>query len=218
MLNIEILLKSVSSEEREGLQKILDSKSNEPKDIIEDFWYNCQSIFGYTFGSEPPYNEILLKVCKKLKITESQNQIDEEIEILIAQKVMKTVWEKMTPEQRNKLDKKLRETSEKYDKGGALASSVSVFGALTAAQLSGFGVYLLASTTLGAITGAIGLTLPFAVYTSMSSAIAIVIGPVGWIGAGLFAIWKLTGPNYKKLIPAIIYISALRAKEEGDFK
>ncbi len=81
---------------------------------------------------------------------------------------------------------------------------------LTAAQLSGFGVYLLASTTLGAITGAIGITLPFAVYTAMSSAIAVIIGPVGWIGAGLFAVWQLTGANYKKLIPAILFVCALR--------
>ena len=217
MKKIEILLKSVSGDEREGLQKILQSKSNAPKDIIEDFWYNCQSIFGYTFGSEPSYNKILLKVCKKLKITEVQNRSDEEIEICIAQLVMKTVWDKMNPEQREEFEKKLRETSEKYDKSSSLVSSASIFGALTAAQLSGFGVYLLASTTLGAITGAVGLTLPFAVYTTMSSAIAVVIGPVGWIGAGLFAIWKLTGPNFKKLIPAIIYISALRAKEEGGF-
>ena len=218
MKNIEALLKSVTSEDREGLKEILKSKSIEPKDIIDEFWYNCQSIFGYTFGSEPSYHNILLKVCKKLTITDAHTRSDEKNEILIAQKVMKTVWEKMNSEQKEEFEKKLRETSEKYDKSGSLASSASIFGALTAAQLSGFGVYLLASTTLGAITGAIGLTLPFAVYTTMSSAIAVIIGPVGWIGAGLFAIWKLTGANYKKLIPAIIYISALRSKIEGNYK
>ena len=46
-------------------------------------------------------------------------------------------------------------------------------------------------------------------------AIAALIGPVGWVGAGLFAIWKLTGPNYKKLIPAILYVSILRNKYAG---
>jgi uncharacterized protein YaaW (UPF0174 family) len=51
----------------------------------------------------------------------------------------------------------------------------------------------------------------------MSSAIAVIIGPVGWLGAGLFAIWKLTDANYKRLIPAILYVSALRAKQQGNF-
>ena len=88
-----------------------------------------------------------------------------------------------------------------------------MFGALTAAQLSGFGVYLLASTSLGALTATLGVTLPFAVYTTMSSTIAALIGPVGWIGAGLFTIWKLTGPNYKRLIPAILYVVMLRSKQ-----
>ncbi|MBU7587572.1 MAG: hypothetical protein KAF91_32910, partial [Nostoc sp. TH1S01] len=61
------------------------------------------------------------------------------------------------------------------------------------------------------------LNLPFVAYTTMSSTIAVIIGPVGWIGAGLFTAWQLTSPNYKRLIPAIIYICALRAKLDGGF-
>lgn len=83
--------------------------------------------------------------------------------------------------------------------------------------MSGFGIYLLASTTLGTLTGVIGITLPFVVYTTMSSAIAVIIGPVGWIGAGLFTLWQLTSPSYKRVIPAILYICALRARLDGGF-
>ena len=32
---------------------------------------------------------------------------------------------------------------------------------------------------------------------------------------GLFTIWKLTGPNYKRLIPAILYVAMLRSKQSG---
>ena len=42
----------------------------------------------------------------------------------------------------------------------------------------------MASTLVGGLTSAIGLTLPFAFYTGMSSVLSIVTGPVGWI-AGL---------------------------------
>ncbi len=138
----------------------------------------------------------------------------QDLEILIAQKVLRTVWEQMTPEQRVEMEAELRQMAQQFDKGGALAASTSIFATLTAAKLSGFGVYLLASTSLGALTGVIGVTLPFAVYTTMSSAIAVILGPVGWIGAGLFAIWKLTGANYKRLIPAVLYVSVLRAQQE----
>ena len=92
----------------------------------------------------------------------------------------------------------MKKTAQKFDKGGALLGSASIFGALTAARLSGFGVYLLASTSLSALTTAASLTLPFAVYTTMSSAIAVIIGPAGWGAAALYVIWKLTGPNYKR--------------------
>ena len=65
-------------------------------------------------------------------------------------------------------------TSKKIGKSGELITGAGVFGALTAAQLSGFGVYLLASTALGAITSTLGLTLPFVAYTTMSSAISVI--------------------------------------------
>jgi uncharacterized protein YaaW (UPF0174 family) len=132
----------------------------------------------------------------------------------MAKKVMKTVWEKMTPEQRRQMEREWQKTAAEFDKSGSLAGSASIFAALTASQLSGFGIYLLATTSLGALTGVIGITLPFAVYTAMTTAIAVIIGPVGWIGAGLFALWALSGPNYKKLIPAILYVCALRSQQD----
>ena len=132
----------------------------------------------------------------------------EELEVEIARKVLETAWNKMTPEQREELEAELRRVAQEFDESGELTGSASIFAALTDSQLSKFGVYLLSSTTLGTLKDVVGitLTLPF-----------IILGPVGWIGAGMFAIWKLTGANYKRLIPAILYVSALRAKQQGDF-
>ena len=135
----------------------------------------------------------------------------------MAQKVMETMWEKMTPQQKREMEEQLRKTASQFDKGGELLGSSSIFLALTTAKLSGFSIYLLASTSLGALTGMIGITLPFVVYTTMSSTIALVLGPVGWIGAGLFTIWQLSEPSYKRVIPAILYICVLRARLDGGF-
>lgn len=211
------LLSRASSEELTGLAEILKASSSNIDDILEAFYWNSQSILPYFIGNKPTYKEIVKQVSKKLKVKYKKYETASEIEIKIAQKVMETIWEKMTPEQRIEMEEELRKTAKKFDKIEDLFKVSSMFVALKVAGLSGFKVYLLASTALGATTGFMGITLPFAVYTTMSRAIAVVIGPVGWIGAGLFSVWQLTGPNYKKLTSAILYICALRAKLDGGF-
>jgi uncharacterized protein YaaW (UPF0174 family) len=71
-----------------------------------------------------------------------------------------------------------------------------------------------ASTALAGITGALGITLPFVAYTGLSTAIATALGPIGWIGAGILAVFTLSGPNDRKLVPTIVYIAMLRADME----
>ena len=209
------ILAKATPEERSALKKILEAESRRPKHIYEGFWWQSQSTFDYYLEeSGPSYSKIVCQVAEKLEIEHFGVKL-EDIEIEIARKVFQTAWEKMTPEQRLELEDKLQEVTQEFDKGGELLGSASIFAALIAAKLSGFGVYLLASTALGTLTSIIGVTLPFAVYTTMSTAIGVILGPVGWIGAGLFAIWCLTGANYEKLIPAILYVSALRAKQQG---
>ena len=207
------LLDKATPRERGALAEILEAESPHPEHIMEAFRWNCQSIFGYLVGSEPTYSQIVQQVAEKLDINPVGMMV-EELEIEIARKVLNTAWEKMTPEQRVEMEAELRRVAQEFDKGEALAESASIFAVLMGGtQLSRYGVYLLSSTTLGTLTDVIGVTLPFMV----SRAIAIIIGPVGWIGAALFAIWKLTGANYKRLIPAILYVSALRAKQQGNF-
>ena len=206
------LLAKATPKERRALAEILEAESPHPEHIVEAFRWNCQSIFGYLTGSEPTYSQIVQQVAEKLDINPVGMMV-EELEVEIARKVLKTAWEKMSPEETEKIEAELRQAAQKFDKDEALTESASIFAVLMGAQLSSYGVYLLSSTTLGTLTGVIGVTLPFMV----SRAIAIIIGPVGWIGAALFAIWKLTGANYKRLIPAILYVSALRAKQQGNF-
>lgn len=75
----------------------------------------------------------------------------------------------------------------------------------------------MASTTaLGFITHAVGMSLPFAAYTTLTSTIAFIIGPAGWLGIGLWGFISLTGADWKKLIPAVLYIAHVNsAKKQG---
>jgi hypothetical protein len=60
-----------------------------------------------------------------------------------------------------------------------LKSGVPVAG-IAALQAGGFGTYLALSTIMHAVfTGVLGITLPFAAYTTASSAMSVVMGPVG---------------------------------------
>ena len=214
MHDLRPILDQASGEERRGLAKLLDMHepyhSNAIMDCLEK---ESQSVFGNLFGSRREYREIVCQVADKLGVWYGRVETTERIETKVAQKVLRTVWEKMTPAQRQQMEEALKKAAQEFD-GSGLGQSASVLAALLAGKLSGFGVYLLASTSLGAVTGVLGFTLPFAVYTTMSSTIAVVLGPVGWIGAGLFVLWKLTGANYKRLVPAILYIAMLRANQQ----
>jgi hypothetical protein len=70
---------------------------------------------------------------------------------------------------------------------------------------------MLGSTVLGAINGALGLGLGFGAFTGLASLISTVIGPLGWTALGLFTVLKLGSPNYKKLLPAVVFIATQRA-------
>ncbi|BAY12332.1 YaaW family protein [Calothrix sp. NIES-2098] len=221
MDDLKYLLNRASFEERKALADILKASQPTANSIVDRLCEKSQDTVSYVFNEifddHPSYQKIVRRAAKKLKIKCEKYEPASEMEVKIAQKVMVTMLEKMTPEQKREMEQQLRKTASQFDKGTELLGSTSIFLALTSAKLSGFSIYLLASTTLGTLTGVIGVTLPFVVYTTMSSAIAIIIGPVGWIGAGLFSIWQLTEPSYKRVIPAILFICALRARLDGGF-
>jgi hypothetical protein len=55
-------------------------------------------------------------------------------------------------------------------------------------ELSGFGIYLATTTGLGALSTAIGVTFPWAVYQGATTALGVALGPVGWVLAGSAAV------------------------------
>jgi uncharacterized protein YaaW (UPF0174 family) len=216
MDELQQLLKKCSPDERVGLSKILGAEKATPKAIIDELRWNYQPWWNSLFGCEPDYREIVEHIAQHLRVSYSKYTFISDLEIKISQKVLETVWEKMTPKQREEIEAELRKAAQEYDKTGSLVTSGSIFATLTAAKLSGFGIYLLASTALGALTGAVGIALPFAVYMAMSVAIKTIIGPVGWIGATLFALWQSGESNKERLIPAIVYICMLRSKYQSN--
>lgn len=201
------ILKSSESKDLETLQVILDCKSCNRDDTLD-------KLIGYSTGlfeiSElNSYNQILEKITKKLDIKGNFTS-SKEYERAISVKVLEAALSKMNEEQKKKLEVDIIKIS-KTEKGINYKAGVAL-ATLTAANVSGFGVYLLATTSLSTLSGIIGITLPFVAYTTLTSAISLIIGPVGWIGLGAFTLWKMSETNYNKLILAVIYIHWLREK------
>jgi len=214
---VEKLLNAASQSQRDSLAKLLPEENfskGKPasieKLIYSIRWANDSSFWGQVVSDGKSYHQILQTVAKQLEINiPAAENTEEQIEQRICQKVLSGVLEKMNASQREMFIAAIQKESAKYGSDKSLLGVGGVAAALTAGKLGGFSTYILASSSLAAITGAAGLTLPFAAYTGLSAALGTALGPVGWIGLGLFALLS-GGPQYDKLIPAILYISMLR--------
>lgn len=156
----------------------------------------------WTFGEVKSYGEIVRKLAKKLKIKHKAKDDIPKIERAILARVWNNTVAQLTPDQIEQLKAKASEIAAEHGKN--LSSEMAGFATLSAAQLSGFGVYVLGSTLLGAINGALGLGLGFGVFTGLSSMISAMIGPAGWALLGAATVVHLGAPNYKKILPIVI--------------
>lgn len=135
----------------------------------------------------------------------------QEIEAAVVAKLFHDMLNQLSPEQQQKVVMEMQRESDDPRFEALLLGG----GAMAAAKMSGFGVYLMASTVLGGLTNALGLTLPFAVYMGMSQAIALVLGPVGWAALAGGVVWTLNQPNWERLTLGVIYVSLLRNAEKS---
>lgn len=149
-------------------------------------------------------------VARQLEIEADNGDSVEFLECEIVKKLFETMWKKLTPKQREDLRSEMEKAMGAESGAFAFKTSAALFAAITAANLTGFGIYILSTTVLGALTGAIGITLPFVFYTALTRSISILTGPVGVAIATAFSLCQLTGPNWKRTTMAIAYISMLR--------
>jgi hypothetical protein len=169
----------------------------------------------------PSYDKLVVEATKQLKVFVNDASL-EESELFISHAVIIRALQCMPPRDRVDFFAKTFSVDEMAKaariKSTTLHGPVTAFAALGAAQASGFGIYLASTTALGFLTHAIGVTLPFAVYTGLTSTIAIAISPIGWLVAGFWTFWQLTQPKWKNLVAAIVYISStnFRLKLEAE--
>lgn len=91
--------------------------------------------------------------------------------------------------------------------GGPLASMAALGGA-------GFGAYVALTTIIHAVaTTLLGITLPFAVYTTATSVLSLLTGPVGWLiaGATMLFTWRHSEAKLSRSLFAGLVTSAADA-------
>lgn len=155
-----------------------------------------------------PYEEILRDACKHMGIRDTGSRDIYSLEVQLQKQTFSKVLESMPEHDRQRFltEFSIRSSDPTLGKEAVVGSGIVV------ANLSGFGLYLASSTALGAITSAIGVTLPFAVYTGMSSTMALLIGPVGWVALGAWVIHKLGKPDSNKVVAGTLMIANIRQR------
>jgi uncharacterized protein YaaW (UPF0174 family) len=217
MQELESLLQQATGGQLEPLVKILDTyqcRSSNPDDIVRGIKWLHRNIFEDfyrdVFGESESYRDILESLANHLEIAISDKHDCENIESLICQQVVGKYWDSLNSAEKAEFARRIDAVATDQPNGSEWKRVGGLVGALALANAGGFTTYILASSALAGITGFVGLTLPFAVYTSMSAALSVVLGPIGWIGAAIYGMYKLSGTNYQKLLPAVLYIAALR--------
>lgn len=166
----------------------------------------------------PSYRDTLLSLCHDLKVPNVlPSDAIAQLECRIVQKVFAESVGKLSPDDLKKFEHAaLNAMQDEY--WGNVAHSGIKLGALSLANLSGFNLYLAASSGLAALSNGLGFTLAFTTYTTMSTALATIVGPLGLTVAGGLLAYDFAKPRPRKALPFVLYMAILRAhiqKEEG---
>lgn len=214
-LDVENLLAIASDEEKRNLAAIVGLKDVEAPDrlclaIRSAGSHSVAAAYRELRGREPgaTYEVVASDVARKLgcrNLAKTASIADVEraaIEVAYAK-----LLEHAAPAERTALV-----SSVVKDQDSSVTGLATAAGALTVAHLSGFGLFTAASSSVAALTGALGVTLPFAAYTGLSTVLATVTGPIGWAALAGWAVHKFGAANYRITIPAVLAVSAIRAR------
>jgi uncharacterized protein YaaW (UPF0174 family) len=197
-------------DERQALKQILESPEEDAAAIFGALQRRATSLFGYHItGTRHGYAEIVRDTGQRIHVSTQGDTY--QIESRVFQFIMDSIWNKMTPQERLAFFEGLSESANVH--GKQLLKRTGIAGsALVLANMSGFGVYTLASTVIGAITSGIGVALPFPGYMAVSSAISLAIGPVAWVALGVYLVHKLTGPDHTRVLASVLLIHGARVR------
>ena len=159
-------------------------------------------------GEGVQYKEVLIDVCKKMKVNFSKDSSVEVIEKNLLMKILTDALDKMSPEELKELAESM---GVKNTSGITSQALTGIFQAIFCA--GGFKSYQLTVIIVNAILKAlIGRGLTFGGNIVLTRTMAVLAGPIGWVITGLWTAIDIAGPAYRVTIPAVIQVAVLRQK------
>ena len=216
------IVRSANKKQRQTLAKLTDSKFGDaPDTLCNHIRYLRAGSIGQLFWNDS-WKQVVTDVADQVGIDWTETLSDRrwhdlearEIETAVVAKLFQKMLEQLSPEQQQKLVMEMQKDKDDPDFEPFLLAG----GVMTMAKMSGFGVYLLASTVLGGLTHTLGITLPFAIYLGMSQTIALLLGPVGWAALAGGILFSINQPSWHRLTLAVVYASMLRYSASGKVK
>ncbi|MCP4459977.1 MAG: hypothetical protein GY816_18435, partial [Cytophagales bacterium] len=179
-------------------------KGTEANSELKKKLYN-QGFFANLFTSEEKKAELKKLIeAREVRLESARNKKRKlDVEIQDIEKGLVEVVERI-----NAFDNTINEVSKQFDASHA-GKLTGAAGIMILANLGGFATYTFLTSMMSVLSMG---TLGFGAYTAATSLLSIIIGPVGWAGLGMFAIFSLGKPKMSKLMPIVATIGAIRQR------
>lgn len=208
--------------DKDGKERISESLTSTPayklcypdklNDIWDDVAHELQLFGGNTLinmfrGHGVPYREILIDVCRKMKVNFNKDARIEFIEDSLLRKCLEDSIENMSAEELQQLVQTMNIKTANYSKE-------VVFTALQLAiRNGGFTPYKIAVVVANAVCKTLlGRGLAVAANTALTRYMAIFAGPIGWLLTAIWTAIDIAGPAYRVTIPCCIQIAYMRRR------
>ena len=216
LIELRTLLDKASPEDRANLAKVIDAGlGDSPKLLCDHIRFLRAGVIGQ-FIDGGDYKKLVTDVADHIQIDwagllhgrQWGDLSATEIEDAIVVKALQKILGQLSDEDRRRLAEELG----KETKDPGIVAELLCGGAIILGRLSGFQIYILATTAVRALTSALGITLPFVIYTAVTRGLRIVLGPIGWVLLGVSVLLNLNQANWSRLVPGIVYVSYIRHK------
>jgi len=213
---LRALLDRASADDRANFQNLIGAGFGDTPELLCDHIQFLRAGVLGQFLDNRDYKQLVTDVADQIHIDWSallrgrhwSDLSAADIEDAVVVTVVQGILRDLPDAERRRLAEELGEEAHDPNLIGELLSG----GAIVLGRLSGFQIYLLATTAVGALTAVLGITLPFAIYTAITTGIGFALGPIGWAAVAIAGLIRINQPNWSKLVPAIVYISYIRHK------
>ena len=149
------------------------------------------------------------KKARKLGIDYAEKA---EEKIILA--LLEKAYDNMNDGEKKSFDEAVRKVSRQFE-SNTIRNISGASGLLILGNLGGFATYTFLTSSLSTITMS---TLGFGAYTTATSLLSIILGPVGWAGLGSYAVYAYAAPEYQKLISIVATIGIIRQRVKNETK